>query len=567
MVEELHRCGIDIFCLSPGARAIPFVLALDAHPAVVTKLFNDERSAAFWAQGAAKGGALPCLVCTSGTAAANYLPAVVEAALSGTPLLVLTTDRPFELHYAKANQTVPQRDMFAPFVQVAFDIPAPEHQLFPHSLLADLDQAVFEMRRTARPVHINLAYRKPFVDETFTTASVVTEDVALLERWSQREQPYCTYLQAELRLGSTDMQEVIERIRAAASIVCVAGPLAPTCGPGAIRELAEHLGAPLFADMHSGLRCAGVQSSVLALYNLYLRGIQAQLPAVDLILYFGDRIVSEPLREYLAACKAELLLCSSYPLRQDAIENEFIYPTLKVLGDPCRFARDVRVALPPREPSALARACADYEARTRQRLPELLTTPTPGLLTEAQVIAEVFEQMQPDSAVFLSASLIFREADYFVPCLAKTLAVGANRGATGIDGVLSSGIGFGEGVHQPCTVVIGDQALLHDLNALTLLARSSVPVYVIVINNHSGAIFHFFDLGSTGQQLRNAHPWDFRGVAENFQLAYQRPSSPVAFRCAYNEAQRQRRSTLFEIVVDGAASVEVFQAASALWRV
>src|SRR5215471_12273083 len=178
VVEELRRCGVEVFCLSPGARTIPLVVALEEQPAVVTKLFNDERSAAFWAQGAAKGGRLPCLVCTSGTAAANYLPAVIEAALAGMPLLVLTTDRPFELHYAKANQTLPQRDLFSPFVQVAFDIPAPEQQLFLHALLADLDQAVFEMQRSACPVHLNIAYRKPFVEATFTVATLP------LKRWT-----------------------------------------------------------------------------------------------------------------------------------------------------------------------------------------------------------------------------------------------------------------------------------------------------------------------------------------------------------------------------------------------
>ena len=114
VIEELRRCGVRLFCVSPGARAIPLVLALENNPAVEMRLFNDERSAAFWAQGAAKGGMLPCLVCTSGTAATNYLPAVAEASLAGTPLLVLTTDRPFELHYAKANQTLPQHDLFAP---------------------------------------------------------------------------------------------------------------------------------------------------------------------------------------------------------------------------------------------------------------------------------------------------------------------------------------------------------------------------------------------------------------------------------------------------------------------
>ena len=129
-------------------------------------------------------------------------------------------------------------------------------------------------------------------------------------------------------------------------------------------------------------------------------------------------------------------------------------------------------------------------------------------------------------------------------------------------GILSSGIGFGEGLRSAGTVLIGDQALLHDLNALALVACASVPVYVIVINNHSGAIFHFFDLGNTGERLRNPHLWGFRGVAENFHWAYVRPSSTVDFVAAYQEAQMQRRSTVFEIIVDGEASVRLFQATS-----
>ncbi len=562
VVEELRRCGVGVFCLSPGARAIPLVLALENNPAVVMKLFNDERSAAFWAQGAAKGGMLPCLVCTSGTAAANYLPATAEASLAGTPLLVLTTDRPFELHYAKANQTLPQRDLFAPFAQATFEIPAPERQLFLHALLADLDQAVFEARRTARPVHLNMAYRKPFVDESFTIDSLPAGEAAALDRWLARDQPYCEYLLPQLGLAAPDTQRIVERIAAVDNIVCVAGPLAPTGDMAALQSLATRLAAPLLADINSGLRCHGQQASVLALYNLYLRRAVSRLPPADLVLYFGDRIVSEPLREYLEAQRGEFILCSSYPLRQDAIENEFIYPTMKVWSDPCALATALLPALPARQPGSLARALADCESAAPQQLAKLLGTHAAAPLTEGRVIYEVFQHIQNDSAVFLSASLIFREAEYFVPGLQKTLHVGANRGATGIDGVLSSGIGFGEGLHQPCTVLIGDQALLHDLNALALLAGTSIPVYVLIINNQSGAIFHFFDLGDAGECLRNPHPWNFRGVAENFHLSYVCPSSIEAFISAYQEAQAQQRSTLFEIVVDGEASVRLFQAAS-----
>ncbi len=563
VVEELRRCGVGVFCVSPGARTIPLVLALEDNPGVVTKLFNDERSAAFWAQGAAKGGRLPCLVCTSGTAATNYLPAVAEASLAGTPLLVLTTDRPFELHYAKANQTLPQRDLFTPFAQATFDVPAPERRLFLHALLADIDQAVFEARRTARPVHLNVAYRKPFVDEAFTLDTLPSEEVHELERWITRNRPYCEYLLPRSRLAEPDAQRLVDRLTAASDIVCVAGPLAPTSATAALRTLATHLAAPMFADINSGLRFDGDDTPALALYNLYLRGAVSQLPSAELVLYFGDRIVSEPLREYLEAQRGDLVLCSPYPLRQDAIENEFMYPTLKVWGDPCAFAEELLPTLPARRPSALARALAACESAAQEQLVTLLGAHAAGPLAEGRVIYEVFQHIHDDSAVFLSASLIFREAEYFVPCLRKTLHVGANRGATGIDGVLSSGIGFGEGLHKPSTVLIGDQALLHDLNALALLASASVPIYVVVINNHSGAIFHFFDLGETGERLRNPHPWSFHGVAENFRLAYVCPSSIESFVAAYQEAQAERRPTLFEMVVDGEASVRLFQAAGA----
>jgi 2-succinyl-5-enolpyruvyl-6-hydroxy-3-cyclohexene-1-carboxylate synthase len=560
VVEELRRCGVEVFCVSPGARAIPLILALEDNPGVVTKQFNDERSAAFWAQGAAKGGTLPCLVCTSGTAAANYLPGVIEASFAGAPLLVLTTDRPFELQYAKANQTIPQRDLFAPFVAATFDIPAPEQRLFPHALLADLDQAVFEARRTDRPVHLNVAYRKPFIDEAFSMEHLPSEEAAVLERWLSMDQPYCDYLLPQVGLAESDIQRIVARIAAARNVVGVAGPLPPTNSTTALRELAMHLAAPLFADINSGLRCDGSHPPVLALYNLYLRRARAQLPQADLVLYFGDRIVSEPLREFLEAQRGDLIVCSPYPLRQDTIENEFMYPTMKVWEDPAALAKVLLATAPRRRPGTLACALETYESAAYQRLAALLGPESGEPLSEGRVIYEIFQHIHDGSAVYLSASLIFREAEYFVPTLGKTLHVGANRGATGIDGVLSSGIGLGEAFHEPCTVLIGDQAMLHDLNALALVGSASVPVYVIVINNRSGAIFHFFDLGATGERLRNPHPWDFRGVAENFHLPYVCPLSIEDFVTAYRQAQAARQSTLFEVMVDGEASVQLFQA-------
>ena len=206
-VEELTRSGLSHVVICPGSRSTPLAMAFANNPNIRPWMHVDERSAAFFALGMAKRvHRAVAVVSTSGTAAANYLPAVIEAALAGAPLVVLTTDRPFELHYAKANQTLPQRDLFSPFAQAAFDIPAPEQRLFLHALLADLDQAVFEMQRTARPVHLNIAYRKPFVEETFTVATLPPEEVDELTHWSARSTPWhhpYTTQNALYRRGST----------------------------------------------------------------------------------------------------------------------------------------------------------------------------------------------------------------------------------------------------------------------------------------------------------------------------------------------------------------------------
>jgi 2-succinyl-5-enolpyruvyl-6-hydroxy-3-cyclohexene-1-carboxylate synthase len=388
-----------------------------------------------------------------------------------------------------------------------------------------------------------------------------SEEADVLERWLGTDRPYCDYLLPQVCLAASDTRRIAARIAAARNVVCVAGPLPPAQSTAALRELAMHLAAPLFADINSGLRCDRFHAPVLALYNLYLRGARSRLPPADLVLYFGDRIVSEPLREYLEAQRGDLIVCSPHALRQDAIENEFIYPTMKVWEDPGAFAQGLLAAAPRRRPGTLACALDACESAASQRLAGLLGAEFGEPLSEGRVIYEVFQHIHDESSVYLSASLIFREAEYFVPTLGKLLHVGANRGATGIDGVLSSGIGFAEGLHEPCTVLIGDQALLHDLNALALVGSASIPVYVIVINNRSGAIFHFFDLGATGERLRNPHAWNFRGVAENFHLPYVCPSSAEDFVMAYKQAQAARQSTLFEVVVDGESSVQLFQEA------
>jgi 2-succinyl-5-enolpyruvyl-6-hydroxy-3-cyclohexene-1-carboxylate synthase len=560
IVEELCRNGVEFFCVSPGARAIPLLAALREHPQAQLQLFNDERAAAFWAQGFGKAGGLACLVCTSGTAAANYLPGVVEAFMSSTPLLVLTTDRPGELRYAKANQTIEHMPLFAGYTALTIDIPAPDVSVFPAALLANIDQAVAAARTERAPVHLNIAYRKPFLDADWNPSSLERGERETIATWYHRAAPYCTYVGGTRGVTTQDVATVVAQIDRAHHILCVCGPLPSMADRQALLELAGRVGAPIFADIHSGLRSCPHNEGVCGLYNLYLRRLTAEARRPDLVLYFGDRIVSEPLRAYLDEVAATMILVSHYPHRQDAIENELLRPTMRVIADPCQLARAAAEHCTAKPCSPLRDRCRELEREASTALPAYFARAGgEATLLEGQMVSDIFAQLAGGSAMYVSASLLLREAEYVAEVYPRDVLQGSNRGATGIDGVLSSSLGFARCSGRPTAVLIGDQALLHDLNALALVHESPVPLYVFIINNSGGAIFHFFDLDATTRLLINPHAWDFHQLAAAFKVPYVRPQSRAQLACAFAKAQQQQQSTLFEIRVDGTTSVELFQ--------
>ena len=183
IIEELIRNSVDTFVVSPGVRAIPLIEAIKNNPAASMVLINDERSAGFWAQGRAKAtGKAVALLCTSGTALANYFPAVVEASLAGVPLIVISADRPWELQNCKANQTIKQHNIFSSYAKLAIDIPAMSEKIFPQSILANIDQLVATAQNDfPGVVHLNIAFRKPFIGSELLKLD--SEEVSFILKW------------------------------------------------------------------------------------------------------------------------------------------------------------------------------------------------------------------------------------------------------------------------------------------------------------------------------------------------------------------------------------------------
>ena len=505
IVAELLRNKIDTYAVSPGARSIPFITALNENKNIHLKLFNDERSAAFWAQGYSKGAGKPAvLLATSGTAVANYLPGVIEASLSGVPLIIISCDRPWELKYAKANQTISQANIFSEYVKLQIDLPATENCVYPESLLANIDQlAALTKESPAGPVHLNIAFRKPFAEDNYQFENEA--EIKIITNWEGALKPFTEISEIRKTPATATHIELCEQLNKSDKVVLVAGPLNKQNNQS-ILKLAQKIKAPILADINSGLRG---QANVYGLYNSWLK----QAAPADMILYFGDRIISESLRSYINSAKVSVLI-TDYPARQDAVENEFIRFHKKFTCTPTEFTEDTLNNVQEKNPNQL---CNSFENCEQKAIEKIAALPD---FSEARIIATIISGAS--EAIYLSSSLILREAEYFgIP--AKNTFVCCNRGAVGIDGVLSSACGFASGSVKNTFVLIGDQALQHDLTAINFLKNSKVHVFLI--NNGGGAIFNILPCREIHSILNNAQEIDFSNAAKTYGVNYQKVSS------------------------------------------
>jgi 2-succinyl-5-enolpyruvyl-6-hydroxy-3-cyclohexene-1-carboxylate synthase len=573
LVEELIRTGVSPFVISPGMRAVPLLLALEGSasglyaPSARRILVNDERSAGFFAVGAAKSGAFPCLICTSGTAVANYHPAVVEAWHSRIPLLVISTDRPWELLHAGANQTIDQKGVFRDCTVQTIDVPAPDTRVHVHSLLSTIDYLVAKARTELRPVHLNLGFRKPFYDERYTPAAAFEEeDRRVLSRWLECSGPYVAIKSVrgiyslpptgKISVESEDTRPVKKKV------VVIAGPSSSPhwerrsevdSFPGAVLEKTGSRTIPVLADIHSNMRQLS-SPCVCAAYQWYLRELVDAGDLPDIVLYVGDRIISTACQEFLQAVGenplSRIIKFQTSSDREDAVENEFMPFThvtpyldeaLSFLPSAAEIDHEYSERILTREKDA------------RERIHEVLGSEA---TSERSYVRSLIGALPAGVRLMLSASAIFREADNFAHDIPAGVLLYGNRGATGIDGILSSGIGLGSAGEEgaPVCILVGDQATLHDLTALSLLRYSKKPVVIVVINNQGGALFNIIGKSRILPSLLNEHPLNFRSFAEGFGVSYHRAAHVQEAVEKMKEAFTTGRHLLLEIPVDGKAS-------------
>lgn len=548
------RNGVKRFVISPGSRSAPLAIAIAQHRAVDTSVHFDERAAAFFAVGWGKATGEPAaLLCTSGTAAANYLPAVVEASYSATPLIVLTADRPPELHECGALQTIDQTRLFDGYVRCRVDLPTPDPEIPPEYLLSLVDDLVHHSKRNPPgPVHINCRFREPLIPKT-VEQDYFAEN-ACLRGWQETSQPYVRHLNAPSLPDSSQVEEIAAEIIKSTRGVMIAGPLAAHQDGRAVARLAERLRWPLFADVASNLRF-GQENAFhpLVHYDLYLApGAIASRLQPDFIFHFGGTPISKHLLRYTADAGCHYIQVSELPDRSDPHHRVRI----KVNAPISEFAAAL-LSTVGETSSVLMHPFRVAEQLTTRLIAEMSGDSTAGVL-ESLVVREIFASQFSPRAVFLAASLPVREADWFSGSGDQQLIVGANRGVNGIDGTITSACGFAEGLEMPTTLVIGDLAFLHDLNSLALLKRLAVPVQIVVLNNRGGGIFHLLPVAGLTDLFEKyfaaEHEFDFHYAAELFGLKYYHPVTAKDFATIYRHCVKADRPSLIEVAIDRAAT-------------
>ena len=568
-VDELARAGLRHVCIAPGSRSTPLALTVARDSRFRVWMHLDERSAAFFALGIARATARPAaVVCTSGTAAANFFPAVVEAQAAGVPLLVLTADRPRELRDVGAAQTIDQNRLFGAHAKWFVEVSLPEASTEMLRYVRTLAGRAVAMASASPegPVHLNFPFREPLVPVAGETPANLSG--ADREAWTGRAdgRPWVSVSRAAVTLEAEDARMVATLLSGARRPLIVCGPHYDPALAEPLAALAASLRAPILADPLSQLRWGRHdRASLVEAYDATLRLPDvARALAPDVVLRVGGTPTSKALLEFLAGhAAAEQVVIS--PARWP---DPLLVASRMIRAD----ARAACAAL-----VGLVNAASESDWLPRWRALDSAACDAlrefGGTLEESfegRALAEVAEAMPAGGTLFVSSSMPVRDLDTFGRGAARDVRVLANRGANGIDGVVSSALGAAAASDGPLVLVIGDIALYHDMNGLLAAKLHALDATIVLLNNDGGGIFSFLPQAAHPEHFETLfgtpHGLDFAHAARMYGAEYCRASSWDTFRAAVRAGIAGRGLHLVEMRTERTRNVELHAQARAAVR-
>ncbi|WP_188206559.1 2-succinyl-5-enolpyruvyl-6-hydroxy-3-cyclohexene-1-carboxylic-acid synthase [Alkalibacillus aidingensis] len=534
-VDELYQKGMEDIVISPGSRSTPLAMLVAEHPHLNDWLHFDERSAAFFALGIAKAKQKPvALVCTSGTAAANYYPAIVEAYYSRVPLVVLTADRPHELRDNGAPQAIDQIKMYGEYTKQFYEMALPES--------SDMMLA-YARRQASRAYEIANKPNQGVVQVNFPFRDPLIPDLNLTDLWGKSETPHIQSVSGFELVTPDQLEEVFSILKGKERGLIVCGELTTQEESDAVLALAKAWKVPLLTDVLShGRQSYDTNPYVISTYDALLKNQAfANSYKPDFIIRFGSMPVSKPYLQWLTNNPPELHIVVDQQTgyrEPTGMETTFIY------SDTASLIKEML----KKEPPVINQAWTEEWLTLDHGIKELLTNYSSEELTEGSTVSVISRNLPGEQTIFVGNSMPIRDMDtFFLPCN-KAVRIRANRGVNGIDGIISSAFGVAASGEE-VTLLIGDLSFLHDYTALLIGQKNGLSIRIIVINNNGGGIFSFLPQHEYGKHFEYL-----------FGTPYDPPIKEMVEALGYHYQQVTTQNELKEIAkkpVDGLEIIEV----------
>ena len=550
IVNRLLAAGVGHFFISPGSRSTPLVVAVMESGADYTIHF-DERGASFAALGySLQSEMIAAWITTSGTAVANGFPAIVEASVSGIPLVLLTADRPPELRDAGSNQTIDQVKLFGEHVRKFVDVPAPTTEISSHDLASIVGRAMRYVRYpNSGPVHINCMFRKPLEPTQGEASASVADSVST------------SYIPPRVKASSSNVERLHSILSESNRPLFVVGSLEQSAARR-VAELAESTGAVVFADARSGLRTGNPFSpNVVAYQDLVLQSSEiSMLVQPDVVLMFGERMTSRHVYDYVDSAKVKTIRVTDSPSIVDPSRNLWA----EIICDVASLCDDI-VDVADGDLGSRDLDYLEYWTRLSGHAENILDA-APQInseLTEPAIARAITKLLPSESCFHVSSSMPIRDVDTFGLRRSKVVSITSNRGASGIDGTIATARGVQIGGGRTTTIFTGDLAFLHDLNSLALARDDSPPFIIVVVNNDGGGIFSMLPISEHQKYFEEGfgtpHGYSFEFAARLFRYDYQNPETLSEFESAYLRATTSDSPTIIEVATRRDENVHVHE--------
>lgn len=554
--DRLVKLGVTTVCISPGSRSTPLTLSAASNKKLRSFVSIDERSSAFFALGFAKASGKPVVVVTtSGTATAELYPAIIEAYQQRIPLIVCTADRPPELVGKGANQTINQDNLYSNHIRFYKNAELPSASASEVKRIRKLAEEAY-LKSLEGPVHINFPFQKPFEPESYTD-EFSNQSLKLIENLKSKEK---ILYEAEQKIDKILYKEILTAMRNAQRGLIVVGPMKfDNNEKKKILSLAEKLNYPVIADACSQFRFGNKSGNVITSYEVFLRNNDfIKLNTPDVILQFGSTPSSKAIEIFFGKIKTKRYVINArgdiYDPWNSASGVFKCSPTLF-----CEIVKsDIQKGFKLQGKNYLKNFINTEEICQKEKERIIYQSAFPN---EGRIIPEILKIIPANTQIMISNSMPVRDFDYFAEKTDKNIVIHSNRGASGIDGIISTALGIRKSSNKPVLLITGDMAFYYDLNALLTANKYKIPLVIVLINNNGGGIFGMLPVSGYGRKYReyflSPHNLDFSTIIKGFNGKHKLIKNWKDLQKSVNKALNEKQFTVLEIKTDIETSVDL----------